>query len=1109
MAEKKKFKTAPASKESEMMVLGSMLTSQDSLNAAADMLEETDFYYGEHKIIFRALQEAFHKDRPADVHLISESLKKDDLLKEAGSISYLTTLAQYAGTSAYVEEYAKIIKDKSLLRCMISTSEKIIKKALADAAPAADVLDDAQAGFFNISQSINSNSFVNIKELLSGAKNSSNIPYLKELQEKQEEYLKKGPSASQITGMPTHFADLDKLINGLENSNLIILASRPAMGKCVTGDTLIIDPKTGALTPIKELVQKKSGNIVSLNKNWKLQKDSPSQYVADGIKPTFKLKTALGKEIEATAVHPLLTINGWKPLKELKKGDRIAVPRNLPFFGEQKWAEHKIKALAYFIADGCLTTANPSFTNVNSKIVADFKKSIFAFGSVYIRKEASNGRAPSYYVALDRKPLAELKNRFATAFKNLAREKKRKIGKLVEGLGLNKTLVYSWACAGGLPSSNTALALQEEFPELPSLVKAERSNPVTDWIKSLGLYGKNAHQKSLPKDVFELTKNNLTLFINRLFSCDGTAYVANCGGRPFPVIAYSSVSKLLIHQIQHLLLRFGIISSKVRSKTTTCSGKSFPSYELEIHGNSDLVNFCKEIGIYGKEEAVSRVLKQALSTPKGWTKDSMPLAVWDLIQAKKKKKGKQVWESLFKAKGLKFSSNLHVRKRSVRRDTLNKIAEALDDLELKQLANSDVYWDRIVSIESTGEKEVFDLTVEQTHNFVAGDIIVHNTAIALNIAENVCFKNKTPVAIFSLEMTAEQLLHRVICSQAEVESEKIKTGALNGQEYQRIVTSANLMMSGTMIIDDQPGLKITDLRARARRLKESHNIGFLVIDYLQLISGSNSFRSADNRQNEISEISRMLKTLARELDIPILCLSQLSRKVEERTGHRPMMSDLRESGCVTGDTQIKDAKTGKIHTIKELAERKKQTPITVYAVDEKLKVKKHKMTKAFSSGKKAVFELKTKSGRSIKASANHPFLKLEGWTRLDQLKVEDKIALPQKDNVIFDEITSITKLGIEEVYDATVEDVHNFVANDIMIHNSIEQDSDQVMFLLRREYYDPYDKPGQAELIIAKNRHGQVGSVNLSFRKELAQFANYSLADTSKENPAFAEFTPS
>src|SRR5262249_16732678 len=145
-------------------------------------------------------------------------------------------------------------------------------------------------------------------------------------------------------------------------------------------------------------------------------------------------------------------------------------------------------------------------------------------------------------------------------------------------------------------------------------------------------------------------------------------------------------------------------------------------------------------------------------------------------------------------------------------------------------------------------------------------------------AENVCFKSKIPVGIFSLEMSAEQLVHRLVCSQSEVESDKIKTGSLNGIEFQRIVGAVSLMQQHMMIIDDQPGLKITDLRARARRMKESYDIGLLVVDYLQLISGSGSSRTQENRQNEISEISRMLKNLARELNIPVICISQLSRK---------------------------------------------------------------------------------------------------------------------------------------------------------------------------------------------------------------------------------------
>jgi len=475
----KKARVPPNSKESEMMVLGCMLTSINALNVGADTLEEGDFYYTEHQTIFASLRAAYRADKPADIHLIGEELKRIGKLDAVGGISYLTLLAQYAGTSAYVEEYVSLIREKSILRRMITAAQTIERTALDEPGDVHAVLDAAQSEFYNISQSSQHHSGVTLKELISGVKAESKMPFLKELQERQQLFQERGPEHSGVTGIPTHLIDLDKMLNGFMKSNLIILGARPAMGK---------------------------------------------------------------------------------------------------------------------------------------------------------------------------------------------------------------------------------------------------------------------------------------------------------------------------------------------------------------------------------------------------------------------------------------------------------------------------------------------------------------TALILSLAENICFRSKLPVGIFSLEMGASQLLHRLICSQSEVESQKIQTGSLNGSEYQRIVAATNMMQKHSMIIDDQPGLKITDLRARARRMKEVHGIGFLAIDYLQLLSGSGNMRSMESRQIEISEISRMLKTLARELDIPILCAAQLSRKVEERQGHRPMMSDLRESG-------------------------------------------------------------------------------------------------------------------------------------------SLEQDADVVMFLFRREYYDKHDKPGLAELIVSKNRHGGVGDVAMTFRKEIGQFTNYSPvgspAEMAKGNKeAFAAFSP-
>ena len=450
-------KVPPHSKEAEMMVLGCMLISINSLNIAAERLEESDFYFSEHKMIFRCLQDSYKADRPADIHLIAEELKRQEKLQAVGGIVYLTSVAQYAGTSAYIEEYTEVVKNKSVLRQMITSAQQVEKSAFDEPHDVDTALDDAQQLFFRIGQTRNTKIGVLVADVLSGKESDAQVPFLKALEARQEQFIRLGPQEASVSGIPTQFVDLDRMINGLNNSHLVILASRPAMGK---------------------------------------------------------------------------------------------------------------------------------------------------------------------------------------------------------------------------------------------------------------------------------------------------------------------------------------------------------------------------------------------------------------------------------------------------------------------------------------------------------------TALALNIAQNVAFKNNIPVGIFSLEMTAEQLVHRIVCSESEIESTKIRTGSLSPLDFHQVVEAVNEIQKHTIVIDDQPGLKITDLRARARRMKESYNVGLIIIDYLQLISGSGSAKTIENRQNEISEISRMLKILARELDVPILCLSQLSRKVEERAGHRPVMSDLRESG-------------------------------------------------------------------------------------------------------------------------------------------SLEQDADVVIFILRRDYYDPYDRPGQAELIVAKNRHGGIGTITLTYRKELAQFANY------------------
>jgi replicative DNA helicase len=172
----------------------------------------------------------------------------------------------------------------------------------------------------------------------------------------------------------------------------------------------------------------------------------------------------------------------------------------------------------------------------------------------------------------------------------------------------------------------------------------------------------------------------------------------------------------------------------------------------------------------------------------------------------------------------------------------------------------------------------------------------------MNMAANVAIRGKAPVGVFSLEMNTEQLLMRLLCSEARVSAHRLRTGYLRDSEWPLLISAAGQLSEAPLYIDDSGGLNILELRAKARRLHAEVGLGMLVIDYLQLLAGSST--RIENRQQEISEISRSLKALAKELKIPVVALSQLSRAVEARTDHRPMLSDLRESGAIEQDADV-------------------------------------------------------------------------------------------------------------------------------------------------------------------------------------------------------------
>ncbi len=177
------------------------------------------------------------------------------------------------------------------------------------------------------------------------------------------------------------------------------------------------------------------------------------------------------------------------------------------------------------------------------------------------------------------------------------------------------------------------------------------------------------------------------------------------------------------------------------------------------------------------------------------------------------------------------------------------------------------------------------------------------TAFVLNVVHHVAVKKKLPCMIFSLEMSKEQLVNRMLSMESKVDSQTLRTGTLSDSDWDKVVEGIGVISNSTLMIDDTPGISITELRSKCRKMKLEYGLSLVIIDYLQLMSGSGT-KSGENRQQEISEISRSLKALARELNAPVVALSQLSRACETRTDHRPMLSDLRESGAIEQDADV-------------------------------------------------------------------------------------------------------------------------------------------------------------------------------------------------------------
>jgi replicative DNA helicase len=896
----------PHSLQAEQSVLGAILLWDGALYGLVieEGLRAEDFYKDRHRLIYESMLALYQESQPVDPLTVTEHLRSRGELENAGGQAEVDALTGAVPAVGNAMRYGRIVREHALLRRLLAKTYEIQTAVLNRTEQPNVLVELAERGILEVAHDDRTKDFRQVGEVL---------------EHEIDKWQKLSREGISLTGTPSGFGDLDEITGGFQPGNLIILAARPSMGKCLGKGTIVPDPDRGIPRRIEDVVELvRSGEevfVTALGSDLKLHRRRVVAGVESGRQPVFRLRTRLGRQVDATANHPFLTIEGWRRLDELAPGSRLAAPRALP---EPPLAspipDHELVLLGALIADGNLTQRTPRFCFGRESAILD--EVIDAADAMGLRLSDEQGPAT--------------------------------------------------ACI--------------------SAGRGAGPNPLTELLRMHGLWGKGSADKFVPEAIFQGTNQAIARFLGVMYACDGHIYTSG----NLSQIGYTTISEQLAYDVQHLLLRLGINARIRKLKRDVYEGTEVTAREVLITGQDGLLSFCRQVRVYGKTAKLAEVVDRLFTVRAKTNVDTLPPEAWNLVAGAK---GEMSWRQLGVRAGYPGTHNWHVGTRGLSRPRMAQLAEVLDNSTLQHLAESDIWWDEVESIEPLGEMETYDLQVEGDANFVAGNLISHNSALVTNIAENVALhpERPQPVALFSLEMSEAELAQRFIASQATIKGDDLRKGRLKDErKWKRVLDTATRYDKAPLFVDDSSDIGILEIRAKARRLHQQTEggLGLIIVDYLQLMRPDPTI---DSRVQQVGEMSRGLKILARELGVPVIALSQLSRAVESRsaTDKRPMLSDLRE--CVTGDTLVCLA-DGRRVPIADLV----GTQPEVWALDDRDRVIRAGSDLVWPVGRREVYEVRLASGRRVRATADHRIRTGGGWSTIGALAVNDRVALASR-----------------------------------------------------------------------------------------------------------------
>jgi len=1048
----------PQDLAAEQSVLGGMLLSKDAIADVVEILRPDDFYRPAHQTVFECILDLYGRGEPADPVTVSAELERRGDLVRLGGAPYLHTLIATVPTAANAAYYAEIVSEKAILRRLVEAGTRIVQlgylgAAGVNGADVDDVVDRAQAAIYDVTERRTSEDYVPLEELL---------------QPTMDEIDAIASRGGVSFGVPTGFGDLDAVTNGLHAGQMIVVAARPGLGKALALDT------------------------------------------------------------------PLPTPSGWTTMAEVAVGDEL-IAADGPPTRVIATSDVMVGRPCYEVcfADGSVITADAEHewlteTTASSRIVdaasVDRGHPLTAIVAVRTTAEIAASVRPG---------------------------------------------------AGRRPSHSISLCLPLLLPE--------RLLPIEPYMLGVWLgtgVDDSAAFTRIPIPYLRASERQRRALLAGLMDAAGTVTAAGA-------LRVSVTSRRLALDIQELVFSLGYHCS-MTTGTAVPDPATPAQYLLTFTTGDDIFRIDSKRRLH-KDRRVA----------------------------------------------VGHRSFAHV----------------------------------ITEVRAVGSVPVRCVEIEHPdHLYLAGRSMIptHNSTLGLDFARSCSVKHGMTSAIFSLEMSRTEIVMRLLSAEARIRLTDMRSGRMSDDDWTRMARRMSEISEAPLFIDDSPNLTMMEIRAKARRMRQRHGLRLLVVDYLQLMT---SGKRVESRQQEVSEFSRQMKLLAKELEVPVVAISQLNRGPEQRTDKRPMLADLRESGCLTARSRLMRADTGAEASLGELIDSG-ESEVVLWSLDERMRLVPRKMTAVFCSGVKEVFRVRLRSGRELEATASHPLLTVDGWCALGELTPGDRLAVVRRvpspiqsmswpeehvellarcvadesgssacggfqrdhiagwldglglsgvsghqrcvpapvfglvgdqvalflrhlwaasglviwdatsgfgsiyctttsrrladdvsrlllrfgilsrlkrasslgcrdrwrlsiigpeyqrafmrfigvpgvsaeaarvtvgaavlddagmemlvtNDVFWDEITEITSVGEQPVYDATVPGTHNFVANGIAVHNSIEQDADLVILLHRPDAFERDDpRAGEADLILAKHRNGPTSTITVAHQLHYSRFVD-------------------